>query len=46
MQEISLNANNSETPIENAKYRIRGFIPTDLQALNANIPDYSTNLKF
>ena len=31
MQEISLNANNSETPIENAKYRIRGFIPTSYQ---------------
>lgn len=32
MQEISSNASNSETPIENAKYRIRGFItiPTDL----------------
>ena len=45
MQEISLNANNSETPIENAKYRIRGFIPTDLQALNANIPDYVEVIK-
>lgn len=30
IQEISTNANNSETPIENAKYRIRGFVPITL----------------
>lgn len=45
MQEISINANNSETPIENAKYRIRGFVPTDLQAINAGIPDYVEVIK-
>lgn len=45
IQEISINANNSETPIENAKYRIRGFIPTDLQVINAGVPDYVDVIK-
>lgn len=45
IQEISINANNSETPIENAKYRIRGFIPTILQEINADIPDYVEVIK-
>lgn len=45
MQEISINANNSETPIENAKYRVRGFVPTDLQAINASVPDYVEVIK-
>lgn len=45
MQEISINANNSETPIENAKYRIRGFVPTDLQSINTNVPDYVEVIK-
>ena len=40
IQEISVNANNSETPIENAKYRIRGFIPVDIQAINNTVPEY------
>lgn len=31
-QEISENANSSDTPIENAKYHIRGFINTDLES--------------
>ena len=43
IQEISLNANNSETPIENAKYRIRGFINTQLQDFNT--PDYVQVIK-
>lgn len=45
MQEISLNANNSETPIENAKYRIRGFIPTSLHDINPQVPDYVEVIK-
>lgn len=45
IQEIAINANNSETPIENAKYRIRGFIPTALQDINADIPDYVNVIK-
>lgn len=45
IQEISINANNSETPIENAKYRIRGFIPTILQEINGSIPDYVEVIK-
>ena len=45
MQEISLNANNSETPIENAKYRIRGFIPTSLYDINPQVPDYVEVIK-
>ena len=31
VSEISENANSSDTPIENAKYHIRGFINTDLE---------------
>lgn len=45
MQEISMNANNSETPIENAKYRIRGFIPTNLQDINAIVPPFVEVIK-
>lgn len=45
IQEISINANNSETPIENAKYRIRGFVPTILQEINPNVPDYVEVIK-
>lgn len=35
ISEISINANNSEVPIENAKYRIRGYydIPSDIDAV-------------
>lgn len=45
MQEIAMNANNSETPIENAKYRVRGFIPIDLQAINAGVPEFVEVIK-
>jgi hypothetical protein len=45
IQEISINANNSETPIENAKYRIRGFIPTVLREINPAIPEYVEVIK-
>lgn len=45
MQEISMNANNSETPIENAKYRIRGFIPTSLHDINSAVPSYVEVIK-
>ena len=45
MQEISFNANNSETPIENAKFRIRGFIPTDIHSINPDIPNYVEVIK-
>lgn len=45
MQEISVNANNSETPIENAKYRIRGFMPIDPKAINIDVPDYVQVIK-
>lgn len=45
MQEISMNANNSETPIENAKYRIRGFIPTNPQDINAIVPPFVEVIK-
>jgi len=40
-QEIALQANNSDVPIENAKYRIRGFI--DLQSLG--LPDIVKPIK-
>ena len=43
IQEISLNANNSETPIENAKYRIRGFINTTLDSVI--VPEYVQVIK-
>ena len=45
MQEIAMNANNSETPIENAKYRIRGFIPINLQDINPGVPEYVETIK-
>lgn len=40
-QEIALQANNSDVPIENAKYRIRGFV--DLQSLG--LPDMVKPIK-
>lgn len=40
-QEIALQANNSDVPIENAKYRIRGFV--DLQMLG--LPDMVKPIK-
>lgn len=45
LNEISISANNSETPIENAKYRIRGFIPVNLQDISSNIPDFVDVIK-
>lgn len=43
--EISVSANNSETPIENAKYRVRGFIPVNLQEISSDIPDFVDVIK-
>lgn len=45
IQEISVNANNSETPIENAKYRIRGFMPVTPKDINVEVPDYVQVIK-
>lgn len=36
-REISENANASDTPIENAKYHIRGFINTDIQSTDCQV---------
>lgn len=45
MQEISVNANSADVPIENAKYRIRGFIDVNIQTLNSLIPSYVDVIK-
>lgn len=36
--EISESANSSETPIENAKYRIRGFVDVSMSGINLSTP--------
>lgn len=42
MNEISLNVNSAEIPIENAKYRIRGFYTPNLS--NTAIPDINQHI--
>jgi len=44
MQEISVSANSSDTPIENAKYHIRGFVDVDLSN-EIGIPDFVQVIK-
>lgn len=46
MREISTNANNSETPIENAKYRIRGFIPIVTEGLPSFVDVIKIDLEY
>lgn len=45
MQEISVSANSSDVPIENAKYHIRGFIDTNIQKINDIIPSFVDVIK-
>jgi hypothetical protein len=42
---ISLSANSSELPIENAKYRIRGFYVPEVNILDTNYSDHIIGIK-
>lgn len=45
-QEISLQANQSDVPIENAKYRIRGFMPLNTVGLNSIITPIKIEVQY
>ena len=46
VQEISVTANQSEVPIENAKYRIRGFIPLNTDGLPGIITPIKVEVQY
>ena len=45
-EEIALQANQSDVPIENAKYRIRGFMPLDTTGLNPIITPIKIEVQY